>query len=34
MKVAAHDYDLMLTFATDAGKYLADIRSANGGHER
>jgi hypothetical protein len=25
MKVAAHDYDLMLTFATDAGKYLADI---------
>ena len=25
MKVAAHDYDLMLTFATDVGKYLADI---------
>ncbi|MCA1853001.1 MAG: hypothetical protein LC647_11565, partial [Beggiatoa sp.] len=25
MKVAAHDYDLMLTFATDGGKYLADI---------
>ena len=25
MKVAAHDYDLMLTFATDYGKYLADI---------
>ena len=24
MKVAAHDYDLMLTFATDGGKYLAD----------
>jgi hypothetical protein len=25
MKVAAQDYDLMLTFATDGGKYLADI---------
>jgi hypothetical protein len=25
MRVAAHDYDLMLTFATDGGKYLADI---------
>ena len=25
MKVAAHDYDLMLTFAADGGKYLADI---------
>ena len=23
--MAAHDYDLMLTFATDGGKYLADI---------
>lgn len=25
MKMAAQDYDLMLTFATDRGKYLADI---------
>ena len=25
MKVAVQDYDLMLTFATDGGKYLADI---------
>jgi hypothetical protein len=25
MKVAAHNYDLMLTFATDGGKYLVDI---------
>jgi hypothetical protein len=25
MKVAGQDYDLMLTFATDGGRYLADI---------
>jgi hypothetical protein len=25
MKVASEDYDLMLTFATDGGRYLADI---------